>query len=68
VTTESGLWVPWGFDFREHRRTKRTVTSRAGKRGLLVVDDSGTSVQIETDESLHAVVRPRAIRMFGRLM
>lgn len=61
--TPSGLLVPHGFDFAEHRRTKRTVTLRTGERALVTVDDSGTAMQIETAERLDAVVRPRTVRL-----
>ena len=59
----SGLWVPRGYSFWEHRKTKRTMTSRDGKRALVTVDDSGTAMQIECGDQLHAVVRPRPIQL-----
>lgn len=61
--TPSGLLVPHGFNFAEHRHTKRTVTLRTGERALVTVDDSGTAMQIETAERLDAVVRPRTVRL-----
>lgn len=59
----SGLWVPHGFDFKENRRTVRTVTLRTGERAKVTVDDSGTVMQIETTERMDAVARPRTVRL-----
>lgn len=60
--TKSGLWVPREFDFREHRKTRKTITLASGVRALRTIDDSGTVMQIETPDQLHAVVRPRTVR------
>lgn len=59
----SGLYVPHGFDFVEHRRSTRTVTLRTGERAKVTVDDSGTVMQIETTERMDAVVRPKTVRL-----
>lgn len=59
----SGLWVPRGFDFKENRRTTRTITLRTGERAKVTVDDSGTVMQIETTERMDAVVRPKTVRL-----
>lgn len=61
--TNSGLWLPRGFDFVEHRRTVRTVTLPNGRRAKVTVDDSGTVMQQETDDRLDAVVRPQTVRV-----
>lgn len=61
--SQSGLWVPFAFDFWEHRKTRKTLTLPSGERALRTVDDSGTVMQIESAESLHAVVRPKTIRV-----
>lgn len=62
MRTASGLWLPQGFDFWEHRRTKKTLTLANGVRALRTVDDSGTVLHLETAERLDAVVRPKTIR------
>lgn len=64
--TPSGIWLPRGFNFAENRKTVRTVTLPSGERAKLTVDDSGTSVQIETAERMDAVVRPRTVRLVVR--
>lgn len=66
--TQSGLWVPAAYSFKENRGTKRTTTLPSGERALVTIDDSGHVMQIlrsrrlEADEKLDAVVRPRTIR------
>lgn len=59
----SGLLVPHGFDFKDNRRTTRTVTLSTGERAKVTVDDSGTVMQIETTERMDAVVRPKTVRL-----
>jgi hypothetical protein len=72
--TQSGLWVPAAYSFRENRNTKRTTTLRSGERALITVDDSGTVMQIlrsrrmEADEKQDAIVRPKTIRYRIRAM
>lgn len=58
---DSGLFVANPFDFlvRKHTRRERVVTLPDGRRVRVSVDDSGTVKQIEEDDRLHAVVRPR---------
>jgi hypothetical protein len=63
VRTDSGLWLPSGFSFAEHRKTVRTVTLPNGKRAKVTVDDSGTVLQQECDDRLDAVVRPKTVRL-----
>lgn len=59
--TDSGLFVakPFDFFFRRHKATQRIVTLPNGKRVNVSLDDSRTVQQIEEDDRLHAVVRPR---------
>jgi hypothetical protein len=59
--TDSGLYVVHGLNFLKYRAKKRTVTLPNGKRALVTVDDSGTVTQIERDEGLDAVVRPKTV-------
>lgn len=61
--TQSGLWVPHGFNFLKYRAKKKTVTLPSGVRALVTVDDSGTVTQVETAERLDAIVRPRTVRV-----
>lgn len=59
---ESGLWVPSsGVALLRHRARGRTVTLPDGRRAKVTVDDSGTVTQVETDDALDAVVRPRTV-------
>lgn len=62
--TDSGLWIAHGFSFLRYRATERTVTLTDGRRAKVTVDDSGTVTQIESDEQLDAIVRPKTIRVF----
>lgn len=57
----SGLWVPRTVNVLRYRATERTVTLPDGRRAKVTVSDSRTVKQIETDESLDAVVRPRTV-------
>lgn len=62
--TASGLWVTEkGFNVLRLRATERTVTLADGRRAKVTVDDSRTVKQIETDDQLDAVVRPRTVRL-----
>lgn len=63
MKTESGLWLPHGFNFAEERRTVRTVTLPNGKRAKVTVDDSGTVMHQEDDTGISAVVRPRTVKI-----
>lgn len=64
----SGLWLPRGFSFTEHRKTVRTVVLPNGRKAKVWVDDSGTTMHQETDTGISAVVRPKPIniRVFPR--
>ena len=59
--TASGLYVAHPVDVLRMRPKQRTVTLKDGRRAKVTVDDSGTVTQIETDEQLDAVVRPKAV-------
>lgn len=62
--TDSGLWVASpSFNVLRYRATERTVMLADGRRAKVTVDDSGTVKQIETDDQLDAVVRPRTVRL-----
>jgi hypothetical protein len=63
VKTDSGLWLPHGFNFLDHRKTVRTVNLPNGKRAKVTVDDSGTVLHQEDDTGICAVVRPRSVRI-----
>jgi hypothetical protein len=63
VTDRSKLYLPRNFNQLRLRATERVVTLRDGRRARVTVDDSGTVTQIETDDRLDAVVRPRAVRL-----
>ena len=63
MRTDSGLWLPHGFDFQAERKTVRTVDLPNGQRAKVTVDDSGTTMHQETDEGISAVVRPRTVRI-----
>lgn len=56
----SGLWTPGTF-FPKFRASKKVVTLKDGRRAEVSVDDSGTVTQIETDDQLDAIVRPRSV-------
>lgn len=58
---ESGLYVANSFDFlvRKFKASERVVTLPNGQKVRVSIDDSRTVAQIEEDERLHAVVRPR---------
>ena len=60
---DSGLWLPHGFSFTEHRKTVRTVVLPDGRKAKVWVDDSGTTMHQETDDGIDAVVRPRSVRI-----
>jgi hypothetical protein len=54
------LWTPpTGVALLRHRATERTVVLADGTKAKVTVDDSGTATQIETDDRLDAIVRPR---------
>lgn len=58
------LWTPGRAPAQLRRRAKeRTVTLANGKRAKVTVDDSGTVIHIEHDETLDAIVRPDVIRL-----
>ena len=52
---ESGLYV---FS-KNHYARERIVELPNGKKAVVRTDDSGTVDQIEEDDRLHAVVRPK---------
>lgn len=60
---KSGLWLPHGFNFTEHRKTVRTVTLPNGRKAKVTVDDSGTVMHQEDDTGISAVVRPKTVRI-----
>lgn len=56
----SQLWIPpTGVALLRHHRKERIVTLPSGERVRISVDDSGTVTQIEHDDTLDAVVRPK---------
>lgn len=56
----AGLWVPpTGVALLRHQAKERTVTLPSGERVRITVDDSGTVTQIEHNDTLDAVVRPK---------
>lgn len=57
------LWTPHGFNFLRFRATERTVTLPNGKRAKVTVDDSGTVTQIETDDRLDGIARPKTVTL-----
>lgn len=61
--TPSGLWVADGFSLLRMRAKERTVTLKDGRRAKVTVDDSGTVTQIETNDQLDAIVRPKTVRL-----
>jgi hypothetical protein len=61
--TDSGLYVARSFNVLRMRATERLVTLRDGRRAKVTVDDSGTVTQIESDEQLDAIVRPKTVRL-----
>jgi len=63
--TASGLWLPSSFNILRMRATDRTVTLTDGRRAKVTVDDSGTVTQIESDEQLDAIVRPKTVRILN---
>ena len=62
----SGLWTPPRFNTTRMRARERTVTLPDGRRAKVTVDDSGTVTQIETDDQLDAIVRPKAVTILIR--
>lgn len=55
-----GLWIPpTGVALLRYQVTERTVTLPSGERVRISVDDSGTVTQIEHNDTLDAVVRPK---------
>lgn len=60
--SESKLWTPpTGVAWLRMRTRKRTVTLPDGTRALVTIDDSQTVKQIESEDRLDAVVRPKAV-------
>lgn len=44
---------------------ERVLVLPNGSRVRVSTDDSGTATQIEEDDALHAIVRPKSIRIRG---
>lgn len=61
--TDSGLWIANSFSILRMRASERLVVLKDGRRAKVTVDDSGTVTQIETNDQLDAIVRPKTVRL-----